>query len=1126
MKNKRRKWVEHVLAFVLVITMLLPMTAPISVQAATYKKGSKGTNVKYLQQNISFLGFSTKGADGSFGSNTRNAVLALQKALHIEETGVVDEPLYTLIKETVSGIQQHLKNKGYYSGKVDGIAGEGTQIAFKRIQKDYGYAQTGIADRYVLAEMVIDVEASEVTMKLREWTARINGIYSITLESEYYEKYGEEYIKLFMEYPELLTSDEIFNYFLDYKSSYAKILQEEAKEEYIEASVWEGFINGTEVIVRDVLSKLGIGKDLIEQTTYDSIMALVSNMYYKDSKVFETMKATEEAIKKFGDIYSFAEDSSKLALAREIVKINPELSLAGVEKILDTVTKNWSSISKEISKGITATEYIVAMIQLYAMTGEFMEELQKVVKKPSVLYADIEYLQQEREKDMERFLIEELAAYGIVELVEEALNLATKDIYGMVTDGLDFLSKFTVTASAYDQVYTLLFEGYCDNLKDTISIMRADFSENGKYFIPSEWVEKISNYEAAYSFYLCAIETYYNSVTEIVNSFEKPAVEQLADFLQNYNYDTYIEYCIAKMRNLEGASNENANKDSGDVVARMDAFLQKLEVKRGKNIYCTVNQKACESSWDSGHWCDNCNMRDIVQAKWFKNLFGTVNVDNFPEHDVDASRRDHTGQSCFGFACFAQWYLYADSNTDKVIAERIGTVKFNKSNMEKYVQPGDIVRVNGHSVLVYSIEKDGLMVIDSNWNSGGQLNCLVQKHLLDYNNSRYAGYTAYINRVIGKTEGNSVTSKPDTANKTQYGYYHYTNGAGEYAVCAYHGVEVNGWTNVYREEIWIDEPLSKVASDYRHIRQSGCDEIGCVDSEWKNGNKYVDSNGVVWYCQKTKTVEKNAKEIKNHTVIGEGIGKPKPTTTPKPTVTPVPTEVPTPTPEPVVSGWVKASDCPAGATIVDTKWTYTYTERTEATNATLDGWIRDGERKEVVASGTFDYATFPDTFDTSHTVYTSMYTNKNTVPVADGAVREFISDTPTGYVYWHYSYPVGGGGNAENRIVGYYYNQNLKYVGSWCYATEFCAFKSAKNYTSTANNKEGGGTVYKVTDSDYMKYDVAKGSYWWYRFEYNTCTYQDVKTIYQYYRTSNMESTSEVKEGNGYSNVVKWVRYK
>jgi maltodextrin utilization protein YvdJ len=34
MKKKRRKWLQHVIVFVLMFAMLMPMAAPISVQAA------------------------------------------------------------------------------------------------------------------------------------------------------------------------------------------------------------------------------------------------------------------------------------------------------------------------------------------------------------------------------------------------------------------------------------------------------------------------------------------------------------------------------------------------------------------------------------------------------------------------------------------------------------------------------------------------------------------------------------------------------------------------------------------------------------------------------------------------------------------------------------------------------------------------------------------------------------------------------------------------------------------------------------------------------------------------------------------------------------------------------------
>ena len=191
---------------------------------------------------------------------------------------------------------------------------------------------------------------------------------------------------------------------------------------------------------------------------------------------------------------------------------------------------------------------------------------------------------------------------------------------------------------------------------------------------------------------------------------------------------------------------EEANS-SITVQEKMDLLLERLGVQSGKNTYFTINQQACSSIRQSGHGCSNCSTGNIVQATWFKNIWGNISTSLFPSHDVNASRRDNSGQSCFGFACFAQWYVYADSSTENLEGQRVATITFNQTNIMNYVKPGDVLRVNGHSVLVYAVESTGITVIDCNWNMGGQLNCVVQKHLIPYTNSTCAGYTTYVNRV-------------------------------------------------------------------------------------------------------------------------------------------------------------------------------------------------------------------------------------------------------------------------------------------------------------------------------------------------------------------------------------------
>ena len=57
--------------------------------------------------------------------------------------------------ETVSKIQETLKNQGFYSGAVDGVSGSGTEQAVKAFQQAYGLSVDGKAGTQTLAAMGI-----------------------------------------------------------------------------------------------------------------------------------------------------------------------------------------------------------------------------------------------------------------------------------------------------------------------------------------------------------------------------------------------------------------------------------------------------------------------------------------------------------------------------------------------------------------------------------------------------------------------------------------------------------------------------------------------------------------------------------------------------------------------------------------------------------------------------------------------------------------------------------------------------------------------------------------------------------------------------------------------------------
>ncbi|MGM0904680.1 MAG: peptidoglycan-binding protein [Bacillota bacterium] len=144
------------------------------------KKGMKGAEVRKLQQDLTNKGYSTKGIDGIFGSNTETAVKKFQKANNIKADGIVGEstkkalgmktsapkptakkttapskvtkktaakpvPVETTFSSTilkkgmkgaeVKKLQQVLTNKGYSTKGIDGVFGSNTEAAVKKFQK-------------------------------------------------------------------------------------------------------------------------------------------------------------------------------------------------------------------------------------------------------------------------------------------------------------------------------------------------------------------------------------------------------------------------------------------------------------------------------------------------------------------------------------------------------------------------------------------------------------------------------------------------------------------------------------------------------------------------------------------------------------------------------------------------------------------------------------------------------------------------------------------------------------------------------------------------------------------------------------------------------------------------------
>jgi peptidoglycan DL-endopeptidase LytE len=149
----------------------------IAASNAGMKIGSRGNDVKVLQQNLKLLGyFKYPEITGYFGTITQDAVKRFQQANGLSATGVADARTVQLIQNAVrhpsvkspqanvlkigsrgaevSKLQQNLKQLGYFTyPKITGYYGTVTADAVRQFQKQYQLPVTGTADSATLAKI-------------------------------------------------------------------------------------------------------------------------------------------------------------------------------------------------------------------------------------------------------------------------------------------------------------------------------------------------------------------------------------------------------------------------------------------------------------------------------------------------------------------------------------------------------------------------------------------------------------------------------------------------------------------------------------------------------------------------------------------------------------------------------------------------------------------------------------------------------------------------------------------------------------------------------------------------------------------------------------------------------------
>ncbi len=161
-----------IVTLIIAVAVVFSGTTAHAMPTSALKLGSKGPEVKELQQKLADIHYlADKYVTGFFGPATREAVINYQKDKSIDQTGVAAEKTFeslfmtsdidpTLVLKLedegndVKMIQKALVNLGYLaSDKVTGYYGEATESAVKKFQKENGISVTGVTAKMTIEKI-------------------------------------------------------------------------------------------------------------------------------------------------------------------------------------------------------------------------------------------------------------------------------------------------------------------------------------------------------------------------------------------------------------------------------------------------------------------------------------------------------------------------------------------------------------------------------------------------------------------------------------------------------------------------------------------------------------------------------------------------------------------------------------------------------------------------------------------------------------------------------------------------------------------------------------------------------------------------------------------------------------
>jgi len=412
------------------------------------------------------------------------------------------------------------------------------------------------------------------------------------------------------DYPQYLNNAEIDFYYENLNRQCYDVIEEYDNNTNGILAFAECFVNGTEILTKEILSKLGLSQSLEEKWLEDNALEF-ARVFSGNAEIANGIwKEVEDEYKKFKFVYDESTAIAKQNLVTALAEVQKDLSYNTLTDYVDSVLEN-DVVMEKFDNSFDTADDVVDVVdtvlytcQLYSLEKKSLTKLISLIEKDTPLYEGLTNLLNDMTVNpglymVDKYLNDKAVDY-IIEGLEDALLSSSVGLtHKLVTLASSFIYDYLYQGAKIDEVYGAII---AYDFYTTINISLSDIilklmqhKMNGTE--PND--ELLENYKFIFNAKRLSAKHYLDSCINISKyQQEIDNLENIKETLDNdkhFDFDNYIRnHCYKKLlSDIESGTVECLHEYS----YLNNTVLPTCTNNGYSNLYC----KICENTFKADY---------------------------------------------------------------------------------------------------------------------------------------------------------------------------------------------------------------------------------------------------------------------------------------------------------------------------------------------------------------------------------------------------------------------------------------------------------------------------------------------------------------------------------------------